>query len=178
MATSEELERQALEAELAELRAEFPDEFPPAAPPPAERLQPEAEGPAELTRGAGGAGEREPDLAAIAATKLEVAPSERAVKIVATMGPAWESAEMIAQMIRAGVDIVRLNCSHRFEGAGRRPPQLRPAPDVANSRRVQGGGGGVSAWMYVGPDSIDHIRRHRAAVRWARQPAAARACRA
>ena len=115
MATSEEVERQALEAELAELRAEFPDEFPPAALPPAERLEPEAEGPAE----------REPDLAAIAATKLEVDPSERAVKIVATMGPAWESAEMIAQMIRAGVDIVRLNCSHRFEGAGRTAPGRR-----------------------------------------------------
>ncbi|VCU70591.1 Pyruvate kinase II [Pigmentiphaga humi] len=36
----------------------------------------------------------------------------RATKIVATLGPASSSAEMLARMIRAGVDVVRLNFSH------------------------------------------------------------------
>jgi pyruvate kinase len=36
----------------------------------------------------------------------------RATKIVATLGPASSSAEVLEQMIRAGVDVVRLNFSH------------------------------------------------------------------
>jgi pyruvate kinase len=36
----------------------------------------------------------------------------RATKIVATLGPASSSPEILAQMIRAGVDVVRLNFSH------------------------------------------------------------------
>ena len=36
----------------------------------------------------------------------------RATKIVATLGPASNSPEVLAQMIRAGVDVVRLNFSH------------------------------------------------------------------
>ena len=36
----------------------------------------------------------------------------RATKIVATLGPASSSPEVLAQMIRAGVDLVRLNFSH------------------------------------------------------------------
>ena len=36
----------------------------------------------------------------------------RATKIVATLGPASSSPEVIARMIRAGVDVVRLNFSH------------------------------------------------------------------
>ena len=36
----------------------------------------------------------------------------RATKIVATLGPASSSAEVLAQMIHAGVDVVRLNFSH------------------------------------------------------------------
>ncbi len=36
----------------------------------------------------------------------------RATKIVATMGPASSSAEVLDRMIRAGVDVVRLNFSH------------------------------------------------------------------
>ena len=36
----------------------------------------------------------------------------RATKIVATLGPASSSPEVLAQMIRAGVDVVRLNFSH------------------------------------------------------------------
>ena len=36
----------------------------------------------------------------------------RATKIVATLGPASSSPEVLEQMIRAGVDVVRLNFSH------------------------------------------------------------------
>ncbi|RTL45607.1 MAG: pyruvate kinase [Burkholderiales bacterium] len=36
----------------------------------------------------------------------------RATKIVATLGPASNTAEVLEQMIRAGVDVVRLNFSH------------------------------------------------------------------
>ena len=36
----------------------------------------------------------------------------RATKIVATLGPASSSAEVLERMIRAGVDVVRLNFSH------------------------------------------------------------------
>ena len=49
-----------------------------------------------------------------AAQKVAADASERTVKVVATMGSAWDSAEMIQKMILAGVNIVRLNCSHRF----------------------------------------------------------------
>ena len=36
----------------------------------------------------------------------------RATKIVATLGPASSSPEVMEAMIRAGVDVVRLNFSH------------------------------------------------------------------
>ena len=36
----------------------------------------------------------------------------RRTKIVATLGPATESDEILDQMIKAGVDVVRLNFSH------------------------------------------------------------------
>ena len=36
----------------------------------------------------------------------------RATKIVATLGPASSSPEVLERMIRAGVDVVRLNFSH------------------------------------------------------------------
>ena len=36
----------------------------------------------------------------------------RKTKIIATLGPATESAEMIARLIEAGVDVFRLNMSH------------------------------------------------------------------
>src|SRR3954471_16950462 len=37
---------------------------------------------------------------------------QRNTKIVATLGPASNSEEMLTRMIRAGVDVVRLNFSH------------------------------------------------------------------
>ena len=36
----------------------------------------------------------------------------RHTKIIATLGPATESKEMLAQLIRGGVDILRLNMAH------------------------------------------------------------------
>ena len=39
-------------------------------------------------------------------------PSSRQTKIVATLGPASSSPEVLERMIRAGVDVVRLNFSH------------------------------------------------------------------
>ena len=36
----------------------------------------------------------------------------RATKIVATLGPASSSPEVLERMIRAGVDVVRMNFSH------------------------------------------------------------------
>jgi pyruvate kinase len=40
------------------------------------------------------------------------APSFRRTKIIATLGPATESEEMLVQCITAGVDVVRLNMAH------------------------------------------------------------------
>lgn len=37
---------------------------------------------------------------------------QRRTKMVATLGPATESPEAIEELIRAGVDVVRLNLSH------------------------------------------------------------------
>ena len=36
----------------------------------------------------------------------------RRTKIVATVGPASSSAEMLTKLIRAGADVFRVNCSH------------------------------------------------------------------
>lgn len=40
------------------------------------------------------------------------APSFRRTKIIATLGPATESEEMLVKLVRAGVDVVRLNMAH------------------------------------------------------------------
>lgn len=77
------------------------------------------------------------DLLSVAATKLEVDPSEREIKIVATMGPAWESEDMLTKMICAGVDIVRLNCSHRFEDQFERLYPLIHKISAATGRKVE-----------------------------------------
>ncbi len=41
-----------------------------------------------------------------------LAPSSRRTKIIATLGPATDSPEMIEQLIRAGLDVARINMSH------------------------------------------------------------------
>jgi pyruvate kinase len=39
-------------------------------------------------------------------------PALRKTKIIATLGPATDSAEMLAQLVQRGVDVFRLNMSH------------------------------------------------------------------
>jgi pyruvate kinase len=57
-------------------------------------------------------------------------------KIVATVGPASESAEMLERLIRAGLDIVRLNFSHgEFTRHGEVIARVRAAQQ-ATGRRV------------------------------------------
>mmetsp|Transcript_65603 Transcript_65603/g.147984 ORF Transcript_65603/g.147984 Transcript_65603/m.147984 type:complete len:876 (+) Transcript_65603:81-2708(+) len=48
--------------------------------------------------------------------KREMDDSKRKTKVVASLGPASWSEEMIPKMILAGTDIFRLNCSHRRGG--------------------------------------------------------------
>ncbi|MBI2885699.1 MAG: pyruvate kinase [Chloroflexi bacterium] len=43
---------------------------------------------------------------------MQTRPSQRQAKIVATVGPATSSAEMLEALLRAGVDVFRLNFSH------------------------------------------------------------------
>ena len=53
-------------------------------------------------------------------------------KIVATIGPASESPEMLERLIRAGLDIARLNFSHGgFQDHGERIARIRAAERAA-----------------------------------------------
>jgi len=52
----------------------------------------------------------------MALKRQETDHSKRKTKVVASLGPASWSEEMIPKMIEAGVDIFRLNCSHRRGG--------------------------------------------------------------
>lgn len=57
-------------------------------------------------------------------------------KIVATIGPASESSDMLERLIRAGLNVARLNFSHGdFEGHGERIARIRAA-ERATGRRV------------------------------------------
>ena len=57
-------------------------------------------------------------------------------KIVATIGPASESPEMLERLIRAGLNIARLNFSHGdFAGHAERIARIRAA-EKATGRRV------------------------------------------
>ncbi|MGB7741439.1 MAG: pyruvate kinase, partial [Terracidiphilus sp.] len=49
---------------------------------------------------------------AFANLNLSEAAAQRRAKIVATLGPASNTEQVIREMIRAGVDVVRLNFSH------------------------------------------------------------------
>jgi len=58
-------------------------------------------------------------------------------KIVATIGPASESPEMLQRLIRAGVNIARLNFSHGdFEGHAERIARIRAAAEAVRHRVV------------------------------------------
>lgn len=57
-------------------------------------------------------------------------------KIVATIGPASESPEMLERLIRAGLNVARLNFSHGdFTGHAERIARIRAA-EKATGRRV------------------------------------------
>ncbi len=57
-------------------------------------------------------------------------------KIVATIGPASESSEMLVRLIRAGLNVARLNFSHGdFAGHAERIASIRAA-ETATGRRV------------------------------------------
>jgi len=57
----------------------------------------------------------------------------RRTKIVATVGPSTDDSTVLTQMIRAGVDVVRLNASHGTrEDLKRRLTQVRQAAEQAN----------------------------------------------
>ena len=43
---------------------------------------------------------------------MELPAIQRSTKIVATLGPASSEREVLARMVAAGVDVVRLNFSH------------------------------------------------------------------
>ena len=56
-------------------------------------------------------------------------------KIVATIGPASESPEMLERLMRAGLDIARLNFSHGdFSGHAERIARIRAAEKAAGRR--------------------------------------------
>lgn len=49
----------------------------------------------------------------------------RRTKIVATLGPATDDTALLTSVLKAGVDVVRINCSHSFEDLERRIKSVR-----------------------------------------------------
>ncbi len=61
--------------------------------------------------------------------------SDRKTKIVATIGPASQSPEMLQRLIRAGLDVARLNFSHGdFSGHAENIKQIRAAAKAVGRR--------------------------------------------
>ena len=62
----------------------------------------------------------------------------RRTKIVATVGPATDSADVLAEMLRSGLDVARLNASHGTrEDQLRRLKMMREAADEARGYQRQ-----------------------------------------
>src|ERR1017187_9193416 len=59
-------------------------------------------------------------------------PSQRRAKIVATLGPAWNTDPVIRALVRAGVDVVRLNFSH-----GTHESKMRVIPIIRKVSREE-----------------------------------------
>ena len=64
------------------------------------------------------------------------APSFRRTKIIATLGPATETEEMLTTLIRAGVDVVRLNMAHASHDWTRNVIRRIRAASAAAGREV------------------------------------------
>jgi len=80
---------------------------------------------------------------------------DRKTKIVATIGPASESPEVLERLIRAGMDVARLNFSHGdFAGHAARIARIRAAARAVG-RRVA-----ILADL-AGPSSRDPEASHR-----------------
>src|SRR5271157_1433636 len=61
--------------------------------------------------------------------------SAHKTKIVATIGPASDSPDMLVRLLRAGMDVARLNFSHgNFRGHAERIARLRGAACTAGKR--------------------------------------------
>src|ERR1700753_3868173 len=59
--------------------------------------------------------------------------TQRRTKIVATMGPATDDPRVVAEMVRAGLDVARINFSHGTrESQRRRVEMVRAAAREAN----------------------------------------------
>ncbi len=71
-----------------------------------------------------------------AVSRSDCTPPSHKTKIVATIGPASESPEMLERLIRAGLNVARLNFSHGdFTGHAERIARIRAA-EQATGRRV------------------------------------------
>src|ERR1019366_9388334 len=81
-------------------------------------------------------------------------------KIVATIGPASESPEMLERLIRAGLNVARLNFSHGdFTGHAERIVRIRAAEE-APGRRVASQGDLPRPKVAVGKIEPEPIQLH------------------
>jgi pyruvate kinase len=90
---------------------------------------------------------------------MTAALPEQKTKIVATIGPASESPEMLVRLIRVGVNVARLNFSHgdfshhaevlcRIRDAARETSnQTLSDAAYASPRYVSCGGGSIGPWL-------------------------------
>jgi len=69
-----------------------------------------------------------------------VALQWRRTKIIATLGPASDSPEMIARMVDAGVDLFRINMSHGDQETHRKTVKRAPIKTRVQIKRAPLGG--------------------------------------